>query len=123
MYDVHDNEINSYIVNLKKHEIIISTTNSHNNDVDIIFKNVLTHKFETVMENSIIFDIEKLNGIEMIRQNDILLEETKEFDWPICYNQIEDLAEKLKYDNYYYYIISSTYGLSGWVVAKEMEIR
>lgn len=39
------------------------------------------------------------------------------------YKEISQLEEKLKSENLKYYIIGSSYGLGGWVLAKNMIIE
>lgn len=119
MLKLHDSEIISYEVNLKEQSIIMHT--KHNSTIqhtDIVFYNVLSHFFENELKGSIIFDIEKHELIQFIKDNHNLLEKQKNYCWPLDYNTIEELIKKLSKQQYSYYVISSSYGLSGWVLAK-----
>ncbi|WP_252250315.1 hypothetical protein [Clostridium sp. ZBS13] len=125
MFNIHDNEIVSYKVDLKNQKITIHT---EDNDLklikstDIIFSDVLAHFFENQLNGSVIFDIGEYNINQFVNENSELLEKQKNYCWPIDYNTIEELTEKLLKDKYCYYVISSSYGLSGWVLAKNYEI-
>lgn len=61
--------------------------------------------------------------ILIFEQNAKILDERKNHCWPIYYKTIEELDAILINDNYTYYIIYSAYGLNGWILAKEIEIK
>ncbi|MGH1284246.1 hypothetical protein [Bacillus toyonensis] len=122
MISVHDNTIISYQVNLEKEEIRIHTLTESGQAVYIIFSNVLAHLFETHLSSSIIFNIDEDSILDFFKENKKLLEEQKGYCWPISYKDIKELEEILIKENYIYYNICSSYGLSGWVLAKKLEI-
>ncbi|MBJ8056135.1 hypothetical protein JDS87_30860 [Bacillus cereus] len=122
MVSVHDSTIISYQVNLEKEEIHIHTLTESERNVYVIFSGVLAHFFETHLSGSIIFDIEKGQLLDFFKENKRLLEQQKNYCWPICYEDIKELEETLIKENYFYYNICASYGLSGWVLAKKLEI-
>lgn len=125
MINIHDNEIVSYKVDLKNQKIIIYTEDNYLKlikSIDIIFSDVLVHFFENQLNGSVIFDIEEYHINQFVNENSELLKKQKKYGWPIDYNTIEELIEKLLKGKYCYYVISSSYGLSGWVLAKKYEI-
>lgn len=121
MSKIHDNEISSYIVNLKEQQIILHMEHQNKN-TNIIFSNVLVHFFENELSGSILLDIEEYSINQFIKDNCRLLEQRKNYCWPIDYDTIEQLSEELQKEQYYYYVISSSYGLNGWILAKNYEI-
>lgn len=125
MSKVHDNEIISYEVDLKNYQIIVHTQYQESaliKNTDIIFQNVLAHFFQNELSGSIIFDIEKYDIIRFLKNNSDLLKKQKNYCWPMVYDTEKELAEKLLEGEYSYYVISSSYGLNGWVLAKVMRI-
>lgn len=125
MSKVHDNEIVSYKVDLKNHKIIVHTQYQESalvKDIDIIFYDVLVHFFQNELSGSIIFDIEKYEIGQFLKNNSELLKKKKNYCWPMDYDTEEELTERLLKDQYSYYVISSSYGLNGWVLAKSYEI-
>lgn len=42
--------------------------------------------------------------------------------WPVSYDSYDELQIRLIEEKYKYMVISSSYGLSGWVLAKNVEI-
>ncbi|MDQ0090334.1 hypothetical protein J2T12_003748 [Paenibacillus anaericanus] len=123
---VHDNEILSYEINLKQNKIVIHTEYQNFNKIEntsIIFYDVLAHLFETQLSGSIIFEIYNYEIHHFIEENKEILEKQKNYCWPMYYKTINELEEKLMIEQYKYFVISSSYGLSGWVLAKKYEIN
>lgn len=123
MLSVHDNEILSYEVDFQKRKITLKTTCENNSSVTIIeFIDVLTHLFDTQLQGSIIFDINKLEVNQFAKHNKELLEKQKNYGWPMYYETIEGLLEHLQNEKYNYYVISSSFGLNGWIISKKYKI-
>lgn len=121
MLEVHDNEIISYEVNLKDQRIIIHSIYQYLVHIDIVFYNVLAHLFENHLKGSIILSIDRKKINQFTEDNIDLLKKQKNYCWPMDYDTIEELEERLLEQQYVYYIISSSYGLYGWVLAKNYE--
>ncbi len=124
MSRIHDNEIISYEVDFENRKIIMHTRYNGSDlieNIDIVFSDVLVHMFENQLEGSIIFSIEKQEIFQFIKDNSDLLKKQKNYCWPMCYDTIEELEERLFKEQYSYYVISSSYGLSGWIIAKNYE--
>lgn len=124
MLNIHDNEIISYVVDFRKSRIIIQTLDSNEDSVTttIEFTDVLAHMFETQLQGSIIFDISTFEVSRFLKSNKELLEKQKNYGWPIHYEKPEDLLELLQNEKYNYYVISASYGLNGWVIAKGYKV-
>lgn len=120
MANIHDNEIISYVVNLKNQEIILHMEYL-NKSTDVIFSKVLGHFFENELSGSIMLDITEYSINQFVKDNNELLKQRKNYCWPIDYDYIEQLTEKLQKEQYCYYVISSSYGLGGWILAKNYE--
>ncbi|MEH7158721.1 hypothetical protein [Neobacillus drentensis] len=122
MLNIYDNEIISYNVNLKNNTININTLSEKGQNITIIFSGVLSHMFENHLSGSIIFEIGKYELSQFFDDNRDLLEQQKDYCWPIEYIEIKELEEKLIKQQYIYYVISASYGLNGWVLAKKYEL-
>ncbi|GIP58616.1 hypothetical protein [Paenibacillus woosongensis] len=126
MLSIHDNKIISYEVDFQKSRITLHTIAGRrdSNITKIEFNEVLAHVFETQLRGSIILDINTLDVSLFLEHNKELLEKEKEKDyaWPIYYEKLEDLLEHLQHEKYNYYVISASYGLNGWVIAKEYKV-
>jgi len=122
---LHDSEIISYVVDLKGRKIKIHMEQHASTlvkNIDIIFSDVLAHSFNNELSGSIIFDIDKYDITKFMEDNRGLLEKQKNYCWPMYYDTTKELANKLLQEQYCYYVISSSYGLSGWILAKSYQI-
>ncbi|WP_285107909.1 hypothetical protein [Paenibacillus sp. UMB4589-SE434] len=124
MLSIHDNKIVSYEVDFQKSRITLNTTDGKRDSVitKIEFNDALAHVFETQLRGSIILDISTLDVSLFFKHNKELLEKEKDYAWPMYYEKIEDLFEYLQNEKYNYYVISASYGLNGWVIAKEYKV-
>lgn len=124
MLNIHDNEIVSYEVNFQKSRITMHTKDGKRDSViiKIEFNDVLAHVFETQLRGSIILDISTLDVSLFLKHNKELLEKKKDYAWPMYYEKIEDLLDHFQNEKYNYYVISASYGLNGWVIAKEYKV-
>lgn len=124
MISVHDNEITSYQVDLKNHKIILYTEASSNcEQVKVSFGDVLAHRFETQLEGSTILNIQEYGVNLFFEDNNELLEKQKDYCWPLSYESIDELSNRLMTEGYLYYVIYSSYGLNGWIVAKQYDVN
>ncbi|MDK8182633.1 hypothetical protein QP775_17445 [Paenibacillus sp. UMB4589-SE434] len=124
LLSIHDNKIVSYEVDFQKSRITLNTTDGKRDSVitKIEFNDALAHVFETQLRGSIILDISTLDVSLFFKHNKELLEKEKDYAWPMYYEKIEDLFEYLQNEKYNYYVISASYGLNGWVIAKEYKV-
>lgn len=121
---MHDYEVISYEINLKNEKIkLIAQLPGAKNQAYLKFDGVLAHYFENELSGSIILDVVEETLTNFLSYNKNLLDERKNQAWPMYYKEISQLEEKLKSENLKYYIIGSSYGLGGWVLAKKMIIE
>lgn len=122
---VHDNEVLSYFVDLRNDQIRIQTIYEGKEQVEeteIVFNNVLAHFFEHHLKGSIIFDICESEISSFIKGNLDLLIKNKCYCWPMDFNSIDELEIELKKEGYKYINLMSSYGMNGWVLAKDYEL-
>jgi hypothetical protein len=124
---IHDNQITSYSVDSVLHQIIIKTIFKNGNKIEnteIKFNEVIGYFFEGDNFASIVFSIEETNPKEIIRKNTEMFINGQKYCWPGAWNNsIEEAEEYLLKHNIKGYSISSSYGLAGWIMAKEMKIK
>ncbi|MCU6711560.1 hypothetical protein M6D81_22955 [Paenibacillus sp. J5C_2022] len=123
MKSVHDNVVISYEVNLRDRYIEINTETDKDIEVKIKFYDVMAHLFEDHLYGSILFDIERYEIDSFLKGNKEILEKRKPYCWPTYYESLDELRELLIKDEYKYYVIGSSYGFNGWVLAKKIEIK
>jgi hypothetical protein len=126
MSQVHDNIILSYEVDLQNDLIRLHTRYDYEQKqeaTEIIFTGVLTHLFEHQLKGSIIFDIGESDISSFIKDNNALLLINQIYSWPKMYNTLDELEKDLVKERYKYIILMSSYGMNGWVLAKNYEIN
>ena len=125
MSKIHDNIVNSYFVDFENRNIVFNTV-YYGNDIQemaiITFNNVTSYFLKNGLNANIIFDIEETDLDYFIKDNKHILEKEKNYGWPFLYENEEELIKILIKNNVKYYIIKSSYGLEGWILADEMKI-
>lgn len=124
---IHDNNIYAFQVCCRKRRIALYTefeSGEAHEYTDIIFEGVVAHHFASVLSGNILFAIDEVNAAEIIdRWRDLFIEQ-KSFGWPeIEYDALDELSSILVARRVKGYVISSSYGLSGFVLAETMTHR
>ena len=116
---MHDEFVEEYTVSLSGEKVTIKTRNSNGDGHIATFENVLTHMFNCVIGGSQLLEINE-NSIEcFMEENRAILAEKRDFCWPIDYQTEDELRLFLEKNGYKYYVVYSSYGLNGWVLAKK----
>ena len=121
---VHDNTIQSYTVDFETDTLIIKTlhcTDKTQEKTNVIFTDYLAHTFDGEMKGSIIFDIREYQLEHFLREELNMMREQRRFGWPMYYKTENELIEFFQTNGYKVFEISSSYGLCGWVFAKQMD--
>ncbi|MNP75125.1 hypothetical protein D3C76_1721280 [compost metagenome] len=82
----------------------------------------MAHAFDTPLHGSIILDLDEWDIEHFIPYNRELLESGMGSGWPVNYDSYDELQTRLMEEKYKYMMISSSYGLNGWVLAKSVDI-
>lgn len=122
MKNIHDNIIVKYVVDFEENKITFYTKTEGGKKVSIVFEDILVYFFEEQLKENIIFDINERGYKEFISDNMEILKEKRDFGWPIIYNDIEELNIFIERNEYKYYVLNSSIGMNGWVVAKKWNI-
>ena len=120
---VHDNEILSYCVDIQNNKLEMSTKYYDKEKINIIFTDYIAHRFEYVTYTNIINHIEQTPVEKFIKKNKDMLEDGLRNAFPIFATSIESLQVYLEKNEQRIFEISSTLGLCGFVIAKEILIE
>lgn len=117
---MHDKIIYSYNVDFHKKNISINVYTKADKRIETItFLEVLTHSFDCILDYNIILEIQEMNIMNFFEENKEKIDNNKDFCWPVDYQTEEELKELLTVESYKYYKIFSSYGMSGWIIAKK----
>lgn len=120
---MHDDYIVGYSVNLKEKSVIINTYNaSKKKQGKIHFLEVLTHSFECVLDYNQLLNIYECEISRFVNDNRDELMKLAGCCWPIVYQTEQELITFLITNEYKYLKIDSSYGMSGWVLAKSYQL-
>ena len=120
--DTHDNTLNSYEVDIDKQMLILHTTAENSAKVDAKFIGVLSHRFEDVELRNIIFDIEDVSIETFIQLYSSEIPKWLKSGFPISVENSDELYARLTENGHKAFLIFSSLGLSGFVIAKELFI-
>lgn len=121
MKSLHDYEILNYNINFKNSLLTIDVTNDESNK-RIDFVGTIAHQFSDEIPYSIILDLDELDIKHFFSSNKDLLEEKKNSGWPLMYSSVEELEKMIQESDIRYYVLYSSYGMTGWVLAERVEI-
>ena len=121
---VHDNHIIAYAVHGRNRIITIETEYPYTDPVeltDVIFEEVLAYQFQHDLMGNIICDIEEVDLQQCINAKKPLFEAGCPWGWPLGWEpQKESMESYARRLNMKAFELSSSYGMTGWVLAKSM---
>jgi hypothetical protein len=129
---VHDNRIIAYSVHAAEQKIVIQTEYSHEKPhqfthqkahelTDIVFEEVLAYHFENDLFGAIVFDVREVDPGALLRENADMFEEGYRWGWPRGWEKDkEGIEEYVRRLNMRAFELDASYGMRGWVLAKQM---
>ena len=122
MRSVHDNNIYAYCVLAQLGRIVLHTEFLDGAEyTDVVFFGVLAHDFRGVLPGNIVFDVREVDLQELYAAHQDTFEREKPHGWPVQYADGAELVDKLKERGLRGYLVDSSYGLDGWVLAAGVE--
>lgn len=121
MVNIHDYIVDNYFIDFIEKKIIFHLSYEERKR-RILFENFFCYHFCDELPSSIILDLEEKSISDFFIHNKIFLEEKKEDTWPIVYNSLKEIKKIIQMNNFKYYVISSSYGLNGWVLAEGVQV-
>ncbi|HVS71934.1 MAG TPA: hypothetical protein VHQ47_11820 [Phycisphaerae bacterium] len=119
---MHDHVVYAYSVDCEERRVVVHTVYRGGPSAkftDVIFGDVVAHYFEHVLPENILFDVAEADVAAVVREHGSLLADSWRYRWPAVEyrGDLDVLIEKLKAAGVRAYVIESSYGLSGWVLA------
>ncbi len=121
---VHDNFLISHTVNAEKKEIVLHTVFKDQNPheyTDVTFSDVVAYHFENDNLRTILFDVIETTVESTLETDRFLLEKGRHYAWPMTYETETELLEKTSKQGTKAFVIESSFGMTGWIWAKEMK--
>jgi hypothetical protein len=123
---VHDNDVYAYSVDCEGQRLVLHTVfrgREPHEFTDVVFDGVVAHHFENVLPGNILFGVDDFEVAALVRDNAALLADSWRYGWPpVDYRgDVDVLSAKLAAESVRGFLISSSYGLCGWVLAARCE--
>ena len=124
---IHDNLVLRYTVDRVSRTLLIETRSDdpRPEHTDVVFHDVLAYVLEndSLETGTILYGIEKRPATEALKCSPEAFEAGRAFAWPGWWNEdAEKAREYIEGSGKFAFEISSSIGLSGWVLASKMDL-
>ena len=120
--NLHDNSVLRCCADFEAHTLHMDTQTENGEKVSVHFTGLLAHRFENVIRDNILFDMEEITVDGFFEQYRELLEKSLPYGFPACCSAAE-LREQMARKKIRVFVIGSSLGLWGFVLAQEVEIQ
>ena len=112
---LHDNRVLRYCADFEAHTLHMDTQTETGEKVSVRFTGLLAHWFENVVQDNILFGMDEITV-------DGFFEQYKDLLVPACCS-IEELRKRMEREHIRVFVIDSSLGLCGFVLAQEVELQ
>ena len=120
--NLHDNRILRYCADFECHTLHTVTLSETGESISVRFTGLLAHWFENVVQDNILFGMDEITVDGFFEQYKDLLGGTISYGFPACCS-IEELRERMEREKIRVFVIDSSLGLCGFVLAQEVELQ
>ena len=119
---LHDNKVLRYCADFETHTLRMDTQTETGGMVSVHFTGLLAHWFENVIQDNILFGMEEITVGGFFEQYQERLDHSLQYGFPACCS-IEELRERMGREKSRVFVIGSSLGLCGFVLAQEVELQ
>ena len=119
---LHDNRILRYCADFEAHTLCLDTQTEAGEKVSVHFTGLLAHWFENVIQDNILFGMDEISVDGFFEQYKDLMEHSLQYGFPACCSD-EELRERMTQEKIRVFVIDSSLGLCGFVLAQEVELQ
>ena len=120
--NLHDNRVLRYCADFEAHTLHMDTQTEAGEKVSVHFTGLLAHRFENVIQDNILFGMDEITVGGFFEQYKDLLDGTIPYGFPARCG-IEELRERMEREHIRVFVIDSSLGLCGFVLAQEVELQ
>ncbi len=120
--NLHDNRVLRCCADFEAHTLHMDTRTEAGEKVSVRFTGLLAHWFENVVQDNILFGMDEITVDGFFEQYKDLLGRTISYGFPACCS-IEELRKRMEREHIRVFVIDSSLGLCGFVLAKEVELQ
>jgi len=119
---LHDNRVLRYCADFEDHTLHMDTQTEAGEKVSVHFTGLLAHWFENVIQDNILFGMDEISVDGFFEQYKDLLEHSLPYGFPACCSG-EELRKRMTQEKIRVFVIGSSLGLNGFVLAQGVEIQ
>ncbi|MBP7425512.1 hypothetical protein [Dysosmobacter welbionis] len=119
---LHDNRVLCYCADFEAHILHVDTRTEAGENVSVHFTGLLAHWFENVIRDNILFGMDEITVDGFFEQYKDLLGGAVSYGFPACCS-IEELRERMDREHIRVFVIDSSLGLCGFVLAQGVELQ
>ena len=119
---LHDNRVLRYCADFEAHTLHMDTQTEAGERISVRFAGLLAHWFENVIQDNILFGMDEITVDGFFQQYKDLLGGTISYGFPACCG-IEELRKRMDREHIRVFVIDSSLGLCGFVLAQEVELQ
>ena len=120
--NLHDNRVLRYCTDFEAHTLHMDTRTEAGENVSVHFTGLLAHWFENVIQDNILFGMDEITADVFFKQYKEMLDRTVSYGFPACCS-IEELRKRMDREHIRVFVIDSSLGLCGFVLAQEVELK
>lgn len=123
MRSFHDFNIYEYMVNCSLSEITLNLQMHHGDEKGtVIFNGVVGHSFEHVLEGNIVSSFGEYGIAQFYEKFAHDLREYQRWGLPLQFKNLAEFEVESNRKKLKFIVISSSYGLSGWIICTQIKI-
>lgn len=123
MKKFHDFNIFKYEINCEKRELTLNLRGrSGTKNGVIVFERLIGHHFEHVLDSNIVLEFEEYNADEFYQGFYKEIQVYQRHGLPIKTKSAEIFADEAFKRSLKFIVISSSHGLSGWVICENVSV-
>ena len=119
--NLHDNRVLRCCADFEAHTLRMDTRTEAGEKVSVHFTGLVAHWFENVIQDNILFGMDEIPADVFFKRYKEMLDRTVSYGFPACCS-IEELRERMDREHIRIFVIASSLGLCGFVLAQEVEI-
>lgn len=122
---LHDANVHAYRVDCEGRTVTLHARDVAERAFDIEFVGAVAHKLTTQLEGNILFGIDEVEVGSLVESEAALFDQERRYGWPALGCEVRSNAElvaALVERGTRAFEITPSYGLSGWVLAREMRV-
>lgn len=119
---VHDTIVLSCSADFEARTLYILTKTEDGQRVSISFTGLMAHFFENVILDNILSGMDEITTDGFFKKYSALLNRSMPYGFPACCS-IEDLQKRMEHEHIRVFVIDSSLGLCGFVLALEVKVQ